>query len=126
MFLGLRTAIYPTSDLAVARAFATKMLGVEPYFDEPFYVGYDVAGFEFALHPGADPAVGVMAYWGVANIDDAAAALIGCGAALHSGIDDVGDRIRVATFTMPGSGVLGVIENPHYVARHVPSGGPGQ
>ncbi len=45
MILGLRTAIYPAPDLAKGKAFYSAILGAEPYFDEPFYVGYSVGGF---------------------------------------------------------------------------------
>ncbi len=55
-FLGLRTAIYPVRDLAAAKAWWTSILGYGPYFDQPFYVGYAVAGCELALLPDADPA----------------------------------------------------------------------
>jgi catechol 2,3-dioxygenase-like lactoylglutathione lyase family enzyme len=44
MFLGLRTVIYPARDLAASRAWFTRLLGIEPYFDEPFYVGFAVGG----------------------------------------------------------------------------------
>ena len=44
MLLGLRTAIYPAPDLAAAKAWYTRLLGVDPYFDEPFYVGFQVGG----------------------------------------------------------------------------------
>ena len=60
MFLGLRTVIYPTPDLAASKAWFARLLGVEPYFDEPFYVGFNVAGYELALDPSGDPAT----YWG--------------------------------------------------------------
>ena len=45
MFLGLRTIIYPAPDLAASKAWFTQLLGLQPYFDEPFYVGFDVAGY---------------------------------------------------------------------------------
>ena len=62
MFLGLRTVIYPAPDLAASKAWYTALLGVEPYFDEPFYVGFDVGGYELGLHPETDAA---ETYWGV-------------------------------------------------------------
>ncbi len=34
---GLRTVIYPAPDLAVAKERWSDLLGIEPYFDEPFY-----------------------------------------------------------------------------------------
>ncbi|WP_443111267.1 VOC family protein [Amycolatopsis sp. A1MSW2902] len=39
MFEGLRTVVYPAADLAAAKEWWTRVLGVSPYFDEPFYVG---------------------------------------------------------------------------------------
>ena len=55
---GLRTVIYPAPDLDAAKAWWTALLGQEPYFDQPFYVGYEVAGYELGLLPDADPADG--------------------------------------------------------------------
>jgi hypothetical protein len=126
MFLGLRTIIYPTADLAEAKETATRMLGIEPYFDQPFYVGYDVAGYEFALDPNGDTAAGPTTYWGVADADVAVAALVEKGATLRSGVRDVGDQIRVATVDVLGIGVLGLIENPHFEVRRTTSTGPGR
>lgn len=50
MILGLRTAIYHVDDLQAAKEWYTKVLGVEPYFDEPFYVGFNVGGYELGLN----------------------------------------------------------------------------
>src|SRR5262245_32458708 len=62
---GLRTVIYPCPDLDAATGWWTDVLGVEPYFDQPFYVGFDVAGYELGLLPDADPADGALVYWAV-------------------------------------------------------------
>jgi predicted enzyme related to lactoylglutathione lyase len=122
MFRGLRTAIYHVGDIDRAKEWYGAVLGIRPYFDEPFYVGFDVGGFELGLQPdepGAPRAsTGVVAYWGV---DDAAAAfgrLLELGATGHSGVQDVGDGIRVATVLDPYGNVLGVIENPHFSLEH--------
>ena len=45
MLLGLRTAIYRTPDLAEGKRWYTKVLGFAPYFDQPFYVGFNVGGY---------------------------------------------------------------------------------
>ena len=125
MLLGLRTVIYPASDLTEAKGFATRLLGVEPYFDQPFYVGYNVGGYEFALDPNADPVRGATTYWGVADIDAAVAEVVAAGAIVRDGVTDVGDGIRVATLDMPTGGLLGLIQNPHFRLDPVPSAGPG-
>lgn len=56
MFLGLRTIVYPAPDLAASKAWWTEALGIEPYFDEPFYVGFNPGGYELGLNPAGDPA----------------------------------------------------------------------
>jgi catechol 2,3-dioxygenase-like lactoylglutathione lyase family enzyme len=114
VFLGLRTTIYPAPDLAESKAFFSKLLGAEPYFDQPYYVGFSVGGFELGLDPNADPAAGAVTYWGVAEINGAHGGLLDHGATARSGIDDVGEGIRVATVTVPGGAILGIIENPHF------------
>ena len=48
---GLRTVIYHVPDLAQAKAWYSRVLEREPYFDQPFYVGYEVGGFELGLQP---------------------------------------------------------------------------
>ena len=48
MILGLRTAIYPVKDIDAAKAWYAQVLNQQPYFDQPFYVGFAVGGFELA------------------------------------------------------------------------------
>ena len=50
MFLGLRTVIYRVRDLAAAKAWYANAFGAQPYFDELFYVGFEVGGYELGLH----------------------------------------------------------------------------
>ena len=55
MLLGLRTAIYPVSDITRARDWYAQVVGCQPYFDQPFYVGFAVGGFELGLLPDGTP-----------------------------------------------------------------------
>jgi predicted enzyme related to lactoylglutathione lyase len=118
MFKGIFTAIYRTPDLARAKAWYAEAFGVQPYFDEPFHVGFDIGGYELGLQPatGGDTAGpgGVVAYWGVADADSALAHVLKVGASLHEGVQDVGGGIRVATVRDPFGNVIGIIENPHF------------
>ena len=115
MVLGLRTALYPVTDLAAGKAWYSRLLGCEPYFDQPFYVGFAVGGFELGLVPDGTPGTaGVQAYWGVADAAAELSRLLGLGAALHQPVHDVGDGIRVAAVRDPFGNVFGLIENPHF------------
>jgi predicted enzyme related to lactoylglutathione lyase len=115
MILGLRTAIYPVSDLAGAKAWYAAVLGREPYFDQPFYVGFAVGGFELGLVPDGHASVdGPQPLWGVANASLEYARLIELGAAPLEPVTDVGGGIRVAAVTDPFGNRFGIIENPNF------------
>jgi predicted enzyme related to lactoylglutathione lyase len=98
------------------------VLGIRPYFDEPFYVGFNVGGFELGLQPDGPnvpcASTGVIAYWGVDDANAAVGRLLELGATEHSGVQDVGDDIRVATVLDPYGNVLDVIRNPHFSLEH--------
>jgi predicted enzyme related to lactoylglutathione lyase len=117
MFLGLRTVIYHAPDLAKARAWYVAALGVAPYFDEPFYVGFEIGGFELGLDPDISSVnVGnnAVAYWGVADIEEAYRRLLDRGAETRQSVKSVGGDIKVATVADPFGNVIGLIENPHF------------
>src|SRR5437867_6604294 len=103
--LGLRTVIYHVPDLKRAKDWYSLVLGVKPYFDEPFYVGFNIGGYELGLDPdtkGVAPgAGGAVAYWGVANVDATVQQFTRAGASLKAPVQDVGDGIRVATVADP-------------------------
>ena len=129
MFLGLRTIVYPAPDLAASKAWWTKALGVEPYFDEPFYVGFNPGGYELGLNPAGDPAAGPSTYWGVRDVTAEAERLIAQGAVVVAAVEEVGDGIKLGTFRSPGGDVFGLIENPVFKLQPaaIPeSDGPGR
>jgi predicted enzyme related to lactoylglutathione lyase len=120
MILGLRTAIYPSPDLAAAKRWYAEVLGVAPYFDEPFYVGFSVGGFELGLVPDATPGSGgAQPLWGVANIEAAHARLLQLGAKPLDAIVEVGGGIKVAAVLDPSGNRLGLVENPNFDAGAV-------
>jgi catechol 2,3-dioxygenase-like lactoylglutathione lyase family enzyme len=117
MFLGLRTAIYHVSDIAKARDWYSSILGFPPYFDQPFYVGFNVGGYELGLQPSegnTEKSEAVVAYWGVVDADAALKHLLERGAVRNEDLQDVGGDIKVATVKDPFGNVFGVIENPHF------------
>jgi predicted enzyme related to lactoylglutathione lyase len=115
MILGLRTVIYHAPDLARAKAWYSEVLGHGPYFDEPFYVGYNVGGFELGLVPdGPTGPGGTVAYWGVPDAAAELRRLEGLGAAVREPVQDVGGGIKVASVADPFGNTFAVIENPHF------------
>jgi catechol 2,3-dioxygenase-like lactoylglutathione lyase family enzyme len=71
MFLGLRTVVYQVRDLEKGTRWYSSVLGSQPYFDQPFYAGFNVGGYELGLVPtpeaGLKRAAAGLAYWGVAD-----------------------------------------------------------
>lgn len=72
MLAGLRTVVFAVADLPAARDWYASLLDQAPTFDQPFYVGFDVGGFDLGLTPASDEgrlpgAGGDVAYWGMAE-----------------------------------------------------------
>ena len=118
--LGLRTAIYPAPDLARAKDWYAQVLDQAPYFDEPFYVGFEVNGFELCLRPDATPGTtGPQPLWGVTDASAAYARLLALGATALEPVKDVGSGIKVAAVIDPFGNRLGIIENPLFDVKKV-------
>jgi len=115
MIQGLRTAVYPTPDLARAKEWYRQVLRLDPYFDEPFYVGFSVGGFELGLIPDGEPGVaGVQVFWGVPDAAAELDRLTALGAEFHEPVKDVGGGIKVASVRDPFGNLFSIIENPHF------------
>ena len=120
MIQGLRTAIYHVDDMTKAKEWYSSVLGFGPYFEEPFYIGFNVGGYELGLLPneGSKPAKGgVVTYWGVTDCRMDHQRLLELGAQPHNEVQDVGDGILVAAVLDPWGNIFGVIENPHFKAK---------
>jgi len=116
--LGLRTTVYKVGDLARAKVWYGEAFQVEPYFDEPFYVGFNVTGYELGLLPeegaaGAKTA-NVLSYWGVEDVEGSVQRLLALGAAAHEKPANVGGDIVVASVKDPWGNVIGLIHNPGF------------
>lgn len=113
--LGLRTSVYFVSDIVKAKDWYTRAFGIAPYFDEPYYVGFNIRGFELALMPEEPDRVktnNVLPYWGVEDIAGTVKRLVEMGASIHSEPANVGGEIMVAVVVDPYGNHLGLIYNP--------------
>jgi len=131
-FLGLRTAVYHVGDLQLAKEWYSKAFEVEPYFDEPFYVGFNIEGYELGLQPAYLPTgqagrtgrpkesptdnkvKSVSAYWGVNNIVESYGRLIDVGATAYEPPQNVGGDIEVASVKDPWGNIIGILYNPEF------------
>ncbi|MEX3008483.1 VOC family protein [Hoeflea sp. TYP-13] len=116
--LGLRTTIYKVDDVEKAKAWYSKAFGVEPYFDDAFYIGFNIGGFELGLMrdetPAGEKSTNVVTYWGVDDVEETVAHLTGLGALVIEKPTNVGGEIVVATVTDPWGNAVGMIYNPEF------------
>ena len=112
MFKKLRTIIYSAPDIAAAKEWYIKATGIHPYFDEPFYVGFDINGFELGLDPNASGGPGnqTVSYWAVDNTMAASERLVSIGGTLIQPKTNVGGEIFVAIVADPFGNHIGLIE----------------
>jgi len=114
--LGLRTCIYKVGDIEKAKKWYATAFGTEPYWDEPYYVGFNIGGYELGLLPEEDPttekAESVLTYWGVNEIEKVYKHFLESGATEHEKPHSVGDPLMVATVKDPWGNVIGLIYNP--------------
>ena len=118
LMLGLRTTIYKVEDLAKAKEWYSMAFGTQPYFDEHFYVGFNIKGYELGLLPEEkqtnQKADCIMSYWGVEDIQKVYYHLIELGATEHEKPTNVGGELMVASVLDPWKNVIGIIYNPEF------------
>lgn len=116
--LGLRTAIYKVGNMTEATEWYSKAFKTVPYFNEPYYVGFNIGGFELGLqteeNPTIEKAESVMALWGVDDIELEYKHLLGLGAVAHEKPTNVGGELMVASVKDPWGNILGMIYNPEF------------
>lgn len=116
--LGLRTTIYKVSDIAKARDWYAKAFQTKAYFDEPYYVGFNIGGFELGLQPEEGikgvKLESVVSYWGVEKIQEVYDRLILLGATENEKPYNTGGEMMTATLKDPFGNVIGLIYNPYF------------
>ncbi|MDG9719641.1 VOC family protein [Streptomyces sp. DH24] len=110
---GLRTIVYPVKDLDRAKALFGALLGVEPYADEPYYVGYQDAGQDVGLDPNghAKGMTGPVPYWHVSDIRSTLAALLEAGAEPLQDVHEVGGGRRIASVRDADGNLVGLVQD---------------
>ena len=110
---GIKTVLHPVSDLEAAKTVYTALLGLAPQADDPYYVGFDVAGQQIGLVPGGGPQgmTSPVAYWHVADIEAKLAEVTAAGATVKEPAHDVGGGRLVAAVTDPDGNVLGLLQD---------------
>lgn len=108
---GIKTVIYPIKDVAKGKALFTKLLGVDPYADQPYYVGFRVGDQEIGLDPNGHKH-GMTAYYHIDDIKKSFQSLIDAGATVLQEIKDVGGGKLIAAVKDADGNVIGLSQSP--------------
>lgn len=117
--LGLGTVVYHVKDLDAAKNWYAKAFRQNPYFDQPFYVGFQLGGFELGLDPDPAPysaGASSVAFWRTNDVRETFRRFVAEGAQPRQEPTGVGDGIAIATVNDPFGNVIGFIENPGFKA----------
>lgn len=113
MLKNLRTIVYYTPNLAAGKEWYIKATGVQPYFDEPFYTGFDINGSELGLSPDTAGTIGgnqATTFWSVDDVTEEAQRLIEIGATMVQDKQDVGGNIFISIVKDPFGNDIGLIQ----------------
>lgn len=108
---GIKTVIYPVKDVAKAKTLFSKLLGVEPYADSAYYVGFRIGDQEFGLDPNGHKH-GMTAYYTVDDIRQSLKLLQDAGAQIEQEIKDVGGGKLIAAVRDTDGNIIGLTQEP--------------
>jgi len=110
---GVRVFIYPVKDIAQAKTLYSKLLGIEPYIDGAYYVGFKVGDQELGLDPNGHNKgmTGPVGYWQVNDIKKSLQSLLAAGAQMQEEVKDVGGKL-IASVKDAESNIIGLIQSP--------------
>ena len=107
---GIKTILYPVKDMAQATALFCKFLGVEPYSDQPYYVGFKIGDQDIGLVPN-NPEAGITAFYHVDDIKNSLQILVDAGAAIIQDVKNVGGGRLIASVKDKNGNIIGLIQN---------------
>jgi len=105
----IKLLVYPAKDLKAGKAFFNAFLGVEPYVDGGYYVGYKVNELEIGLDPNGKE---IIAYIDVQDVKKTMQTLLDAGASIYQDVRDVGGGLLIAKVKDANGNVLGLRQGP--------------
>jgi predicted enzyme related to lactoylglutathione lyase len=107
---GIKTVIYPVKDIARAKKRFSTLLGIEPYADAAYYVGFKVGDQDIGLDPNGHKH-GVTAYYHVSDIKQSLQSLVDDGAQVLEAIKDVGGGRLIASAKDADGNIIGLVQS---------------
>ena len=102
--------VYPTSNVEAGKKLFRALLGVEPYVDSPYYVGFRTGEFEIGLDPNAAARGidGPIVFWSSPGMDASVQELVDAGATVHQPVSEVGGGLRIAILRDADGNLIGL------------------
>ena len=107
---GIKTVLYPVKDINQSKTVFRKLLGVEPYADQPYYVGFKIDDQDIGLVPN-NPEAGVTPFFHVDDIKSSLQILLDGGAQIIQDVKNVGNGRLIASAKDKDSNIIGLIQN---------------
>ena len=107
---GVKTIIYPVKDINQSKAVFSKLLGIEPYADQPYYVGFKIGDQDIGLIPNG-PGAGMTPFYHVDDIKNSLQILLDAGAEVIQDIKNVGGGRSIASVKDKDGNIIGLIQN---------------
>ena len=106
---GIKSIIYPVKDLARAKALFGKLLGIEPYADDSYYVGFQIGDQHIGLDPNGHKD-GMTVYYYVDDIKQSLQLLADSGGQVLQEITDIGGGGLIASVRDAEGNIIGLIQ----------------
>jgi predicted enzyme related to lactoylglutathione lyase len=107
---GVKTILYPVKDVNESKNVFRKLLGVEPYADQPYYVGFKIEDQDIGLIPN-NAEGGVTAFFHIDDIKSSLQILLDAGAQIIQDVKNVGGERLIATVKDKDGNIIGLIQN---------------
>jgi predicted enzyme related to lactoylglutathione lyase len=106
---GIKTVLYPVKDISGATVLFRKFLGVDPYAEQPYYVGFKVDDQDIGLVP-QNPEAAMAAFYHVDDIKNSLQILVDGGSKVIQDIKNVGGGRLIASAKDKDGNIIGLIQ----------------
>jgi predicted enzyme related to lactoylglutathione lyase len=107
---GVKTIIYPVKDVGQSKTLFRNLLGVEPYADQPYYVGFKIGDQDIGLVPNGTNA-GMTAFYHVDDIKSSLQILLDADSEIIQDIKNVGGGRLIASVKDKDGNIIGLVQN---------------
>lgn len=106
---GVKSIVYPVKDAAQAKGLFRTLFGIDPYVDNPYYVGFKVGDLDIGLDPNGHKE-GMTVYYHVDDVRQSLQSLVAAGATTIQEVKDIGGGGLIAAVKDANGNIIGLIQ----------------